>query len=73
MIPEASFLIWLNCEQLGMETDNLHQFFVRKAGLGLNKGTAFGPGGEYHLRMNVACPRIFLEQAMFQLKNALSV
>lgn len=71
MIPEASFLIWLNCRELGMETDELHHFFAHKAGLGLNKGTAFGEGGEYHLRLNVACPRAILERAMSQLKTAL--
>jgi cystathionine beta-lyase len=71
MNPEASFLIWLDCKELGMETDELHQFFALKAGLGLNKGTIFGPGGEYHLRLNVACSRKVLEQAMNQLKSAL--
>ena len=70
MIPEASFLLWLDCQALGMETDDLFRFFVDKAGLGLNKGTIFGPGGEYHLRMNVACSRKVLEQAMNQLKVA---
>lgn len=70
MIPEASFLVWLDCRDLGMETDELHQFFSLKAGLGLNKGTIFGPGGEYHLRLNVACSRRILEQAMEQLKKA---
>jgi cystathionine beta-lyase len=70
MIPEASFLVWLNCEKLGMETDELHQFFAQKAGLGLNKGTIFGDGGEYHLRLNVACSRKILEKAMSQLKKA---
>lgn len=68
MLPEASFLIWLDCKELGMETDELHRFFALKAGLGLNKGTVFGEGGEYHLRMNVACPRKVLEKAMEQLK-----
>ncbi|MEA4935100.1 MAG: PatB family C-S lyase [Paludibacter sp.] len=72
MIPEASFLVWLDCEHLGMDTDELYQFFVGEAGLGLNKGTVFGPGGEYHLRMNVACSRKVLEQAMSQLKKAVS-
>lgn len=71
MIPEASFLVWLNCEELGMETDELHKFFSLKAGLGLNKGTIFGPGGEYHLRLNVATPRSVLEKAMIQLKLAI--
>jgi len=70
MIPEASFLIWLNCEELGMETDELFDFFAKKAGLGLNKGTTFGPGGEYHLRLNVACSRSILKKAMEQLSVA---
>ena len=72
MIPEASFLVWLDCKDLGMETDELHQFFSLKAGLGLNKGTVFGPGGEYHLRLNVACSRSILEKAMKQLQSAVN-
>ena len=70
MIPEASFLVWLDCKALGMETDELHKFFSLQAKLGLNKGTIFGAGGEYHLRLNVACSRKVLEQAMTQLKEA---
>lgn len=70
MIPEASFLVWLDCKALGMETDELHKFFSLQAKLGLNKGTIFGAGGEYHLRLNVACSRRILEQAMTQLKDA---
>jgi len=72
MIPEASFLMWLNCEELGMEPDALQNFFIQEAGLGLNQGTTFGPGGEYHLRMNVACPRSVLLLAMEQLKKAVN-
>ena len=72
MIPEASFLVWLDCEELGMETDDLFDFFAKKAGLGLNKGTTFGPGGEYHLRLNVACSRLILKKAMQQLSNAVN-
>ena len=70
MIPEASFLVWLDCKDLGMETDELHKFFSLKAGLGLNKGTIFGTGGEYHLRLNVACSKKVLEKAMKQLQEA---
>jgi len=72
MRPEASFLMWLDCKELGMETDELHRFFAQKAGLGLNKGTVFGPGGEHHLRINVATPRKIIEQAMMQLNKAIS-
>jgi len=72
MIPEASFLVWLNCEELGMDSDVLFEFFIKKAGLGLNKGTTFGPGGEYHLRLNVACSRLILNKAMEQLSKAVN-
>jgi len=72
MKPEASFLLWLNCTELGMETDELFDFFAKKAGLGLNKGTIFGQGGEYHLRLNVACPRSILDKAMKQLEIAVN-
>jgi cystathionine beta-lyase len=53
-----------------METEDLFRFFVQKVGLGLNKGTIFGPGGESHLRLNVACPRSVLEKAMKQMEIA---
>ena len=73
MKPEATYLIWLDCKELGMKTDDLLDFFVQKAGLGLNKGTIFGPGGEYHLRLNAACPRSILEKAMKQLHTAVKL
>lgn len=72
MKPEASFLVWLDCKDLGMKTDELHKFFSLEAGLGLNKGTIFGSGGENHLRLNVACSRTILIQAMEQLQTAVN-
>lgn len=71
MIPQASFLMWLDCAGLGLDTNQLQDFMVHKAGLGLNKGTTFGPGGEQHLRLNVGCPRSILEEAMNKLKKAI--
>lgn len=71
MIPDASYLVWLDCSQLGFETTkDLSRFFIDKAGLGLNPGTSFGPGGEQHLRINIACSRGVLEKAMSQLLKA---
>ena len=71
MVPQATYLLWLDCSAMGMETTALHQFFAQKAGVGMNKGTIFGPGGENHLRLNVACPRSVLVQAMEQIENAI--
>ncbi len=72
MTPQASFLVWLDCSELGMDTDELQDFMVNKVGIGMNKGTTFGPGGEQHLRLNIGCPRKVLEQALNSLKRNLS-
>ncbi len=73
MNPEASFLIWLDCRNLGFSnTEELFCFFIQKAGLGLNLGTIFGQGGEHHLRLNVASPRSILKEAMERLAQAVS-
>ena len=69
--PQASFLIWLNCRGLGLDHDSLIKLFIDKAGLALNDGEDFGPGGEGFMRLNVGCPRAILEKALNQLKIAL--
>ncbi len=68
--PEASFLVWLDCRGLGLDHDALIDLFVNKARLALNDGEAFGPGGEGHMRMNVASPRATLAEALGRLETA---
>lgn len=71
--PQASFLVWLDCRGLGLDHDSLIDLFVNKAGLALNDGEMFNPGGEGFMRLNVGCPRKLLETAMEALKNTLEV
>lgn len=68
--PQASFLIWMDCRNLGLEHERLVDLFVNKAGLALNDGKMFGIGGEGFMRMNVGTPRAVLQQAMEQLRQA---
>ena len=70
--PEATYMIWLDCRKLGMTGKDLQSFFVNKAGVGMNEGSTFGPGGEGFMRMNVAMPRSRVEKAMQQIENAVS-
>ncbi len=70
--PEATYLVWLDFRELGMSNDELKQFIIQEAKLGLNDGPVFGPGGEGFQRMNTACPRKYIEQAMSQLEQAIS-
>ncbi len=68
--PDATYLMWLDCRGLGLDDDQLKKFFIEKAKLGLNEGRSFGRSLSGYMRLNVACPRSVLEQAMAQLKAA---
>ena len=70
--PQASFLVWLDCREMGLSQEALVDFFVDKAHLALNYGTAFGQEGTGFMRLNVATSRTVLEQAMKQLAEAYS-
>lgn len=68
--PQASFLVWLDCRDLGLSHEALVDLFVNGARLALNDGAMFGPGGEGFMRMNVAAPRSILGEALARLSEA---
>ncbi len=68
--PEATYMIWLDCRKLGMTGKELNEFFVSKAGVGLNEGSSFGPGGEGFMRMNLGTTRNRIMKAMEQIRKA---
>ncbi|NLY81271.1 MAG: pyridoxal phosphate-dependent aminotransferase [Clostridiales bacterium] len=68
--PDATYLMWLDCRALGMDNDELHNFMIEDAGLGLNDGNSFGRSLNGFMRLNAACPRPVLEKAMKQLEKA---
>ena len=54
--PDASFLLWLDCRELKNEgITDIPKFFIG-AGLALNDGATFGPGGEGFMRLNIGYP-----------------
>lgn len=69
-IPQATYLIWLDCRDLGFSQEELEKFMLKKAKLGLNPGRAFQKDLEGFMRLNAACPRSVLEKALGQLKKA---
>ena len=69
--PQASYLVWLDCREMGLTQASLNDFFVNKAHLALNDGAIFGKGqGDGFMRLNVASPRSVIEKAMSQLADA---
>ena len=71
IMPESTYMIWLDCRKMGLEGDALKDFFIRNAKVGFNDGRVFGKGGEGFMRMNVACPKSIVEEALRRIKEAL--
>jgi len=69
-VPDATYLVWLDCRALGLDGPALREFMIKKAKLGLNDGSAFCPGLSGYMRLNAACPRSVLAKALGQLKAA---
>lgn len=72
ILPEASFLVWLDCRELNMSQKELVSLFVNDAKLALNDGAMFGQEGEGFMRLNVGSPKSVIEKALNNLKNAIA-
>ena len=70
--PEGTYLVWLDCRHLGMNQADLRTFFREKAGVIFDDGYLFGSSGDGFQRMNIACPKATLEQALNRIKLAIS-
>ena len=70
--PQGTYLIWLDCSALGFTAEDREQWLWHKAKLWLDGGGIFGPEGQAFERINVACPRSTLLQALEQLKKAVN-
>jgi len=68
--PEGTYLAWLDCRKTGIQ-GNPCEFFIKEAGVALNDGASFGKGGEGFVRLNFACTRDILTQALERMKAAL--
>ncbi|APV44840.1 cystathionine beta-lyase [Dehalogenimonas formicexedens] len=68
--PEGTYLVWLDCRGLGMDSKQLRDFFIIRAKVGLDEGYRFGPAGEGFMRMNIASPRSLLQEALNRIEQA---
>lgn len=71
---DATYLLWLDCNRLLGErerpAERLDQFIRRETGLYLSGGTQYRGNGADFLRLNVACPRVLVEDGLARLKAA---
>lgn len=65
---EGTYLAWMDCSVLGTSSAALEEALKSEAGIWLNAGTMYGPGGEGYMRWNLACPRSVLEEGLRRFK-----
>ena len=66
---EATYVLWVNFKNFGMCHEHLREKLIKNAKLALNDGTIFGTGGECHFRMNLACPKSTIQEAVNRLSD----
>lgn len=66
---EGTYLVWFDFSALGLNNQELEDLVVNKMKIWFDAGTMFGEEGSGFERMNIACPRSVIEQAMNQMKN----
>ncbi len=71
VLPEASYLLWLDFNGLGLSHEELQDRLINKAKVALNSGLTFG-GNDYagFFRMNIGCPRSILKEALERIAMA---
>jgi cystathionine beta-lyase len=68
--PEGTYLVWLDCRRLGLGKLELKKLMLEEARVYLDEGFLFGPQGEGFERINIACPRSILVEALERIREA---
>jgi cystathionine beta-lyase len=68
--PEATYLGWLDCRELGLEPDPC-RFFLERARVALSDGAAFGAPGRGFVRVNFGTSRAILSEVLERMAKAL--
>ncbi|HHV05460.1 MAG TPA: MalY/PatB family protein [Anaerolineaceae bacterium] len=68
--PEATFLAWLDCRDLGVE-GSMQEFFLDRAKVGFNDGPEFGEVGQGFVRLNFGTTRANIQLAIEKMKAAI--
>lgn len=68
---EGSYLVWVDIHSTGITSDELTQMLLEKARIKVNPGSMYGEAGEGFIRINIALPRIRLEEALRRMARVL--
>ena len=66
--PQATYMMWLDFNGYGLSEEELWRKMTQEAQLGLNRGKEFGEEGSGFFRINLACPRSTVVEAMRRMQ-----
>ena len=67
---EGTYFVWFDCKELGMSNEKLKDFMINEVKIAFDFGFWFGTDGEGFVRMNVACPRTTIKEALERMRTA---
>ena len=68
--PEGTYLMWLDFNGLNITPEEITEMLIKDAKVAMNDGASFGANGKGFARMNIACPRYMVEDAMARIEKA---
>jgi cystathionine beta-lyase len=69
--PDGTYLVWFDCRELGLDNELLRDLMLNKARVFLDEGYIFGSEGSGFERINIACPRSVLMEALQRIVTAI--
>lgn len=72
MPPQATYLLWVDCKELGLAVEDLKELMYKKAGVAFSEGSVFGEEGVGFIRINLACTRETLKEALSKFARAIN-
>jgi len=69
---EGLYLVWVDCSGLGLNDEELRSLFINEAKVYPEQGSTYGLEGEGFVRLNIACPRSMLKEALMRIENAVA-
>ena len=69
-VAEATYLMWVDFSGTGLTQEEIKDRCINGAGVIIHDGMTFIEGGDGFMRMNIACPRALVEEAVLRLCDA---
>lgn len=69
--PEGTFLLWLDCDKLGLRYNDLTEFFIRQGKIRMNPGYRFGAEASMFVRFNIGCPLCQVKEGLIRINKAI--